>query len=141
MSAIFLGLAGVLLAGGGVAAAKPCKLDGLELVAAARDGGSSPFIGETFKVIRSASTAEGANSFIAVEIEGRGRRFFVDQSYIPHSLPWVSATSWAAGGTGSAVDWSKRDKRVERRLFDDGASFDVYDGPLSGQMLQPVNCR
>lgn len=151
MRAFAIGALGAVLAAG-AAQGKVCKLEGLELVAKQRSDRPSPFAGERFRVVRQSSSFKTVPDnvgslgkvtvgFIAVEVEGPKGRFFVDQAYIPHSAPYVSATSWASGQSATKVNWSKRDRRAERRLFDPDGTFDIYGGPLEGLLLEPTNCR
>lgn len=150
MRAFLVGLVG-LVAVGGVAEAKVCQLEGLELVASARGADANPkIIGQPFRVVRQASAFKTSpdpvsggtmtSGQISVQVEGPSGNFFVAQDYIPHSAPWVSASSLPGDQTSIPVNWSKRDRKREARYFEKDGTFDIYSGPLAGLTLQPTNC-
>ena len=163
MRALVLGVVGAVLAVG-VAEAKGCRLDGVDLIAKEQgpaELGRPDLVGQRFKVVRVASWTKVISgrdknekttvADIAVALEGKAGRFVVDQGYVPHSAPWISATSWSVSGRRSewagldkveTVNWAKRNRRAEAAYFAQPvASFNVYGGPFSGMTLEPVRCR
>lgn len=153
MRAVLLGLIGAVLSVG-VAQAKVCRLDKLKLVAASRDGSDvdQGLVGARFKIVKKASSFRTmpdnvgtlgtvTAGWIEAELAGKKGRYVLHQDYLPHSSPSVGAGSTTADDPEVKVNWGKRDRAGERKLFEPDGTFYVYSGPLAGLDLTPTNCR
>lgn len=149
MRALLVGLGLVLTISGAQAA--ECRLDDLALVSEERGSNANPdLVGQAFRVTKQASQFKSlpdpvtggvsTTGRISVLVEGAAGRFLVDQDYIPHSSPWVTAES-RPFQTDAGVKWGQRDRKNEARYFEIDGSFDIYGGPLAGLTLRPTNCK
>lgn len=156
-------LVGLLAFGSSLEAAyaEPCRLDGLELVAEGTPRVDDDawhtvkyerpdLIGKTFKVVRVASefrrinktlprpyTADGT---VSVVVSTGSEQFFVQQIYDGRTIPEEQASSYVASASvAENVRWGHRATKAEAVRVN--GYFDIFDGPLNGLVLRPVNCK
>ena len=144
MRAVWVGLFGAVLAVG-IAEAKVCKPDGIEL----SDARAEPRFQGTFKVVRVASyfrhwdkplprrwTTDG---WIYYLLEHKGQRYFVKQIYDLRTIPEEYGESHEFNSPeAKTAPWGKRNRIAEKARY--MPVLEIQMGPLKGLVLKPSGC-
>ena len=143
MRALLIGLVGAVLSVGGASAepTKGCNLAGAELVSL---GDGTHYHVKSVRSEFWRMRSPEINDFkpdgeVVAVIEGGGKTYTITQHYSFYGMPNNTGSSAVATPKAiAAIKAGKRNMKAERFRVD--GSFNLIDGPLGDNRLEPVKC-